>query len=606
MAIILKVVSHQRQALGGNAEQTVDRGELWFGRGADCHWVLPDPERYISGRHGRVFWESGGYFVADTSTNGIFLNDSASAIGKGNVRSIASGDRLAFGDYEIEVADCQPAQGAAEFETTTWMSAGDAGAGLAGGAAAAQGVPPAAARELEDWPDLGAAPASPAVPAVDDDWPLFDGAADADAFSERRQPGDDWPDLSGEVPGAVPDADALGGSDDWPDPLAPASGEAMGGAGIPAAFDDWPEFGDPLADARGEAWGGTAAGGNAEQQSPLSDAFRARPASSDPAPFAPEPALPADDGVPAAVEAIPEDWDRTGLFGAADFAGAAAPVPPVAAAAASVPPVTSRPGDERIPLGGGPGGGPAPGRPAAPPRDAARDPGRATTTVVDRPALGRAAAEQPAQAPVADGGERQAQLAALLRGAGMRPEQLDAAGGPVAWEALGGMLRVLLQGVMDTLSDRARIKNEFRMEQTIIRPVENNPLKLSPTVDEALRKLFGQPGSAYLGPVAAAEEAVADIRVHQAATNTAMQAAVERLLQRLDPEQFQEKRPGGMRSALGLSAGKAGAWENYCRFYGEVSEHPPAGFRLLFGEDFIREYELEVKRLQAARRGRPG
>jgi type VI secretion system protein len=41
-----------------------------IGRSLDNYWVLPDPQRYLSGHHCRIFSRDGTYFVEDTSQNG--------------------------------------------------------------------------------------------------------------------------------------------------------------------------------------------------------------------------------------------------------------------------------------------------------------------------------------------------------------------------------------------------------------------------------------------------------------------------------------------------------------------------------------------------------
>ncbi len=44
-------------------------------------------------------------------------------------------------------------------------------------------------------------------------------------------------------------------------------------------------------------------------------------------------------------------------------------------------------------------------------------------------------------------------------------------------EAVGRSYRLMVEGLIDVLRARSSLKGEFRMQQTMIRPVENNPLK---------------------------------------------------------------------------------------------------------------------------------
>ncbi len=82
---------------------TVAGSEFSIGRGAANDWVLPDPERFLSNRHCLLAYRSGGWQIADLSTNGTFLNGEAEPIGHGQPRELRDGDRLRLGAYEIEL-----------------------------------------------------------------------------------------------------------------------------------------------------------------------------------------------------------------------------------------------------------------------------------------------------------------------------------------------------------------------------------------------------------------------------------------------------------------------------------------------------------------------
>ncbi|WP_372620164.1 type VI secretion system-associated FHA domain protein TagH [Falsiroseomonas sp.] len=78
-------------------------GEFSIGRAPDNAWVLPDPDRHLSKRHCVLAFRSGGWQIADTSTNGTYLNREAEPIGQGQVRDLRDGDRIRLGAYEIEL-----------------------------------------------------------------------------------------------------------------------------------------------------------------------------------------------------------------------------------------------------------------------------------------------------------------------------------------------------------------------------------------------------------------------------------------------------------------------------------------------------------------------
>ena len=93
--------------------RTVAGGEFSVGRGPGVDWVLPDPARMLSKRHFAVAYRGGAWQLADTSTNGTYLNREGGPIGTGDVRSLRDGDRLRLGDYEIEIRLTEDAVGRA-------------------------------------------------------------------------------------------------------------------------------------------------------------------------------------------------------------------------------------------------------------------------------------------------------------------------------------------------------------------------------------------------------------------------------------------------------------------------------------------------------------
>ncbi len=78
-----------------------DKRNLDIGRGAHLDWTLPDPSRFISGKHCEVRYRDEAYWLYDVSTNGTFLNDNSRRIQ--TPHKLRDGDRLAIGSYIIAV-----------------------------------------------------------------------------------------------------------------------------------------------------------------------------------------------------------------------------------------------------------------------------------------------------------------------------------------------------------------------------------------------------------------------------------------------------------------------------------------------------------------------
>lgn len=104
MALKLTVLSAQRTQLGSRASIVFGVGGGSIGRAHDNDWALPDPQRYLSAHHARVRFVDGLFQLADTSTNGVFVNGSPEALGRRGTHVLQDGDRLRLGDYEMAVS----------------------------------------------------------------------------------------------------------------------------------------------------------------------------------------------------------------------------------------------------------------------------------------------------------------------------------------------------------------------------------------------------------------------------------------------------------------------------------------------------------------------
>ncbi|HEX5046093.1 MAG TPA: type VI secretion system-associated FHA domain protein TagH [Gammaproteobacteria bacterium] len=104
MALTLRVTSFHSQALGPLGTKVFGAGGGSIGRNEGNDWVLPDPERFISGSHAVISCRNGTFYLRDVSTNGTFVNGSAQPVGKGMEQPLTEGDRLQIGEYEITVS----------------------------------------------------------------------------------------------------------------------------------------------------------------------------------------------------------------------------------------------------------------------------------------------------------------------------------------------------------------------------------------------------------------------------------------------------------------------------------------------------------------------
>jgi type VI secretion system FHA domain protein len=102
MTLRLRIVSDQRRSLGDRSSIELSTAGCTIGRSLENDWVLPDPQRYISARHARIIFRESQYVLEDMSTNGCYLNDDQSPIGKQG-KPLHNGDLVRMGEYQIIV-----------------------------------------------------------------------------------------------------------------------------------------------------------------------------------------------------------------------------------------------------------------------------------------------------------------------------------------------------------------------------------------------------------------------------------------------------------------------------------------------------------------------
>jgi type VI secretion system protein len=103
MKLILSVTSEQRTDMGVDRRHVFGSEGGSIGRAQESDWVLPDTNRIVSNKHSLIDFRDGGFYLTDTSTNGVFLNDAVKPLGYNSAVLLHEGDSLAIGDYKIHV-----------------------------------------------------------------------------------------------------------------------------------------------------------------------------------------------------------------------------------------------------------------------------------------------------------------------------------------------------------------------------------------------------------------------------------------------------------------------------------------------------------------------
>jgi type VI secretion system protein len=455
MALRLQIISRHRQGLGDRAAMEFGQSGGTIGRSLESDWVLPDGQRYLSSRHASIDFRSGSYYIVDTSTNGVYVNDSEQPVGRGNPQRLFTGDRIRIGEYEMSVE----------------------------------------------------------ISGVDDtrETLVNDGHVDPVSKAQRVPP---------------------------PDPTRAdmVSPHEITAVGIEMLISDEVD----VAEVRR-----------------INKANAASLRLEDEAQTRPHPHLPKKPRAKPSEPPPEPSFEGIVVEELVDGLEAAAPAqrsepPPVSAAARFAPPA------------------PKPAPAASPP--------------------------PPPAPPVASAPS----LDAFFRGAGLHPQRLDERQTEQALQCLGQIMRELVLGISENLHVRAEQKNAMRVPTTTIQPQNNNPLKFSASVEEALDNLLFRESAQYLSAVDAVREAFGDIKQHQHHLLAAMRKAVVDYIGRLEPEQLENKVGRGLLGA----ANKLKYWDLFKDLFQVVSQCEPGQFPHQFIEELARAYELEASRSapQAANR----
>jgi type VI secretion system protein len=197
-------------------------------------------------------------------------------------------------------------------------------------------------------------------------------------------------------------------------------------------------------------------------------------------------------------------------------------------------------------------------------------------------------------------GDFDAGLSAFCRGAGIDPRSISSDARSTALQLAGQVLRESILGLMDLNHGSHEFRNRFRISAPPVEAPES-PLNFSKGTDEALVRLLNNL-STRAGSVEAIRSNFRELKAQNTATMTAMRAAFEEFLQRVDPKELEERfERAGKRGVFG-SANKSRYWELYAEMYAGVAQRPDDGFPHLYTEAFAKAFEAKLRTLVPPRR----
>lgn len=228
-------------------------------------------------------------------------------------------------------------------------------------------------------------------------------------------------------------------------------------------------------------------------------------------------------------------------------------------------------------------------------------PGKQARTPTARTAA--TAAKPDSDATPATSAADQRALDRFITAAGLDPDAVAGVPAGDLMQTSGKLLRLMVGGLMELLRERSHMKDTFRLPQTVMQAAQNNPLKFSPNIEEAMRYLLNDRNEgSYLGAEDAVKAGFRDVRQHEQALVKAMLQAVEDYVDRFDPDELKARFDKGMkRSGLLAGANKLKYWELYEESYHALTQRDDGGPPQLFSEEFARAYTQEMDVARTAR-----
>lgn len=542
-SLTLTIESHADEDLETEATFNSTGTSIKVGRRAENDWILPDQTRHISGTHFDVLWEDGRYILHDLSTNGTFLNGSKQRIE--GPHPLTDGDRIHVGIYVIHarlrpiVDPVTQAEESVDEATQPPRSRPQSAPNAAQGSRAVQ-APPGAAFLTRDGKSHVQSPGHSLFTAGQ--------AAQTPDFA-RFQSG--VPDQTGVS--APPAAVAKAPDDALSDPFADILG---------AAISD--EI-DPLENQSARAPSKVMP---EDPEKPQQDAAEFLIPDDDFTRDLPKPSFDLESKPPAfsdraefssELSQAPRGMGET--FGAADDAS---------------------PFSE---------GDLPPKPPRIDPVDMPPSPPPAPRKIDAAPAVDQAAAQRPAPPSAGDDF-----LRGFLEGAGIEgTENLEIPLHELG-RILGACARLGTREMMQMLQDRSAVKLFVAQEDRTMRISNgNNPMKFMLDPEEAFEALFVVPRSGYQTGADGFENALTDIRKHQAAMMAAVQPAMADILTGLAPTDIESATGSSGAGVLGSGARKC--WEEYNKRWKTRANQGENGMLDAFIDAFAKRYSEALENL---------
>lgn len=153
-----------------------------------------------------------------------------------------------------------------------------------------------------------------------------------------------------------------------------------------------------------------------------------------------------------------------------------------------------------------------------------------------------------------------------------------------------------MSGLMDVLHQRSLFKQSSRLNQTLFKKQENNPLKFSATTEDAIHNLLNRNSLSYLTADKAITEAFSDIEKHEQALLAGVEGTVSSVMKMLSPDSVIENGYGNsIWHRFNRSYSKSVYWDNYVSSYQILQNDLVGENKTFYLDDFAKCYEAYLK-----------
>ncbi|WP_310620616.1 type VI secretion system-associated FHA domain protein TagH [Flexibacterium corallicola] len=157
----------------------------------------------------------------------------------------------------------------------------------------------------------------------------------------------------------------------------------------------------------------------------------------------------------------------------------------------------------------------------------------------------------------------------------------------------GAAIKTAVEGLMKLNAMQA--EKRASAHSTQLHPVEDNPIRLGERPEEVMRDLFLEQSPVYLSPSAAIEESLTQIRLHEEASQIAIDEALDTVLEALAPKHLARRFARYKGHAPRGGNTDAWHWQMYQHYYSEMKSGRQKGLMRMFEEVFRQVYDRELR-----------